>query len=60
MLDRDVDLGALALGEAAEHVVGTLLLGGRLAHTDADALELVRVQVVLDGAQAVVPGKPAT
>ena len=42
-----------------QHVVGTLLLGRRLAHADAHPQELVGVQVGLDRAQPVVAGQPA-
>ena len=57
--DGDVELDPLGLGHAAQHVVGPLLPPGRLPDADADAGEVVGVQVGLDRLQPVVPGQPA-
>src|SRR5690349_93035 len=50
-LDGDGHLLTGALAEPAQHVVGALLLGPRLADTDPNAHEPVVVQVLLDRAQ---------
>src|SRR5207244_3211593 len=58
-LDRDFELGPLALSGRGEHVTDAMLLARRFSDADANPGEGIAVQVGFDGPEAVVAGQAA-
>ena len=58
-LDRLVDQLLLGLAGSAQDVIASRLGAGRLADTEPDPAEVTRVQVGVDGLEAVVPCQSA-